>query len=256
VSGFFAGVFAIPIGLFISWTGRSLGDAMSIIMLIGIGGLYYAGIMIYLKMLKDEDSSSVVSWFQIVPLFGIVGALFLLGEVPQWYHFLAIIVIVVGGFILSYNKDGMNWYIILWMVVATGMIALYDVMFASYGRDIDEFSAIFLMLIGKTIFGFVYLIFDGEARRGFVMGMNTKSTAMFVSESVNTLADIALYGSLLFLPVYLVQGVCSMQPIFVLIGAILLGKIFPEIQEEDEGEDFRKKVFGITLLIMGGILLM
>jgi drug/metabolite transporter (DMT)-like permease len=84
MSGVFAGIFAIPIGLYVFLTGRSFGDLMSVIMLIGISGLYYAGIMIYLNMLKTNDSSSAVSWFQIIPIFGIIGGFAILHEIPQW----------------------------------------------------------------------------------------------------------------------------------------------------------------------------
>jgi len=34
-----------------------------------------------------------------------------------------------------------------------------------------------------------------------------------------------------------------------------MGAIFPQVSEGGEGEDFRKKVIAITLMIMGGILL-
>ncbi len=255
LSGLFASMFAIPLGIFIILTGRDFGDAVSILMLIAIGGLFFAAMYIYLDMLKVEDSSCVVAWFQIVPLFGVVGAFFFLGESPEWYHIVAIVLLVIGGFMISYNNGNMKKTIIFWMIVASLLLALYDVFFASYGRGIDELSAIFFMLLGKMMAGAACLLFDRETRIGFMIGLRTKLKAQFVSESINTLADMAMYASLLFFPVIIVQGVTAVQPLFVLIGAAAFGGIFPEIKEEFTGKDFRKKVIAMTLLILGGILL-
>jgi len=59
----------------------------------------------------------------------------------------------------------------------------------------------------------------------------------------------------LLMPLVLAQGAAALQPLFVLIGAVVMGAIFPQVSEGGEGEDFRKKVIAITLMIMGGILL-
>ncbi|MDD4409821.1 MAG: EamA family transporter [Candidatus Pacebacteria bacterium] len=255
LSGLFAAMFAVPLGLFIFFTGRSLGSMPSIVMLVGLGALYFAAIWIYLDTLKIEDSSAVVSWFQIIPLFGLVGAFFVLNETPQWYHIIGIVALVIGGFSLCYKDGEMKRTIVFWMIISAALIATYDIAFAVYGREIDELSAIFLMLVGKVVAGFVFLALDAKARRGFMGGLTTKFKAQFVSESVNTVADIAMYGSILFFPVMIVQGVAALQPLFVLIGAVLLGTIFPQIEEEGEGQDFRKKVLAITFMIIGGVLL-
>jgi len=253
LSGLFAGMFALIFALFIIITGRSFGDLASAVMLTGVGALYFAGIWIYLVMLKYDDSSSVTAWFQIIPLFGAIGAFLLLKEVPQWYQIIAIIILVIGGFMLSYKDGEINLAIIFWMVVSSLFIATYDVLFADFGREIDEFSAIFYMLLGKTVIGFAFLAFDKKAQRGFWIGLTTRAKTQFVSESVNCMADIVLYASILSMPVLLVQGVSSLQPLFVLVGAKLFGSIFPEIEEDTDGSNLYRKVGGIILMIIGGI---
>ena len=255
LSGLFSGLFAILFALFIFLTGRSFGDVMSIVMLIGIGGLYYAAMWIYLDMLKVDDSSSVTAWFQVIPMFGAIGAFFILKEMPTWYQIIAIIFLVIGGFMLSYRDGELNKTIIFWMIVSAALVASYDVLFADYGRDIDEFSAIMYMLIGKMIAGFIFLAIDKKAQRGFWIGLTTKIKAQFVSESVNCLADIAIYACMLSMPVLLVQGVSSLQPMFVLVGAMIFGKFFPEIEEDTEGVNLYRKVGGLILMITGGIFL-
>ncbi|MDD5639850.1 MAG: EamA family transporter [Candidatus Pacebacteria bacterium] len=253
LSGMFAGLFAILFGLFIVYTGRPLGEIADILMLISIGAIYYSAIWIYLAMLKEDDTSNVTAWFQIIPLFGVVGAFVVLKEVPQLYQICAIPLIVLGGFLLSYQKGEMNKTIVFWMIVSAGLVALYDISFAQYGRDIDEFSAIFFMLLGKTVSGFVVLAIDKKAQRGFMLGIKTRIKTQFISESINTTADISLYASLLFYPVLLVQGISALQPMCVLIGAVIFGGIYPQIKEDTEGTSLYKKIIGLVLMIAGGI---
>lgn len=255
LSGTIAGLFAVPIGVFALLTGASFGGLADIIMLVGIGFLYYAAIWIYLDMLKVEETSNVVSWYQTVPLFGLIGALIVLGEYPEWYHILAIIFLVLGSFLLSWRDGEMKKTVMFWMTVAALFVAAYDVLFANYGRTIDEVAAISLMLAGKVVAGYSLLLLDKKARKGFWIGLTTKLKAQFISESVSTMADIAMYASILLMPLVLAQGAAALQPLFVLIGAVVMGAIFPQVSEEGEGEDFRKKVIAITLMIMGGILL-
>jgi drug/metabolite transporter (DMT)-like permease len=255
LSGLFAGVFAIFFGLYIVYTGRPLGDIADIMMLTAVGAIYYSAIWIYLAMLKEDETSNVTAWFQVIPLFGILGAFLVLGEAPTALQVIAVPLIVIGGFMLSYQKGKTNKTIVFWMIVSAGLVALYDISFAQYGRNIDEFSAIFFMLLGKTITGFVFLAIDKKAQRGFMIGVRTRIKTQFVSESVNTLADISLYASLLFYPVLLVQGISALQPMCVLIGAIILGRWYPQVKEDAEGTSLHWKLISLVLMIAGGIFL-
>lgn len=255
LSGLFAGLFAIIFGLWIFFTGQSFGDLSSMVMLVGIGALYYAAIRTYLNMLKEEESSSVTAWFQIVPVFGAIGAFVVLKEVPHWYQLVAILFLIVGGFVLSYKDGEFNKRVAFWMVIVAGLLALYDVLFASYGRDINELSAIFYLLVGKTVCGFVPLLFDSKSRQGFLIGLRTNFKVQFVSESINTIADIMLAFCILTMPIIFIQGILAIQPLFVMLGAMLFGGLIWELEEDTAGLSLYRKVGGMLLLIIGGLFL-
>ncbi|MFA5080194.1 MAG: hypothetical protein WC472_01035 [Candidatus Paceibacterota bacterium] len=256
LSGLFSGLFSIIFGFWIYFTGRSFGDIPTIVMLIGIGAIYYSAIWIYLDMLKANDSSSVTAWFQIIPLFGTIGAFIILREIPVWYQIVAIPMLIIGGFMLSYRKGGFNKTIVFWMIISAALVALYDVLFAEYGRSIDEFSAIFFMLLGKTASGFVVLVADKKSQRGFWIALTTKLKTQLIAESANTLADVVQYACILSMPILLVQGAGTLQPMCVLAGAIVLGNRYPKLKEDIKGINLYQKVLGIVLMIAGGIFLM
>ena len=59
----------------------------------------------------------------------------------------------------------------------------------------------------------------------------------------------------LFAPVAIVQGIACTQPMFTILGAALLTKFFPKLLSEEQGNAFWRKFGGITLIVIGGIVI-
>lgn len=269
-------IFMIPMGLFIYFTGRSLGETHQIIGILLNELTYNVAIFIYMWMLKREETSNVVPWFQSVPMFGLVGAWLILGEELSVSNITAIALVMVGGFVLSYHSSGFKFKLFVIMLVSSAFFALYDVIFANFGRDIDQYSAIFLSIVGKTLWSLPILIGKKE-RAGFVTGLKTRLKFQTVGELTNLFADVSLQICLLHFPVGLVQGACCTQPFFILIGAIVITKycVWKKKKDEKNNKDedksypkwlesviedisavaVKRKTIGITLLVIGGILM-
>jgi hypothetical protein len=248
-------IFLTPLGLWIYFTGRSIGGLESILPLIFNEILYIAAIWIYLEVLEERDPEDVVSWFQTIPIFGLVGATLIIGETISIGSAIAIILLMIGGFILSYKKDGVDVKLIIMMILSSGIFALYEVIFAEFGRDIDSMSAIFINLVGKAIWSCLFLVGKQE-RRGFFLGLRTRFKVQSIGEITTIVADVAMCLFLLYFPVVIVQGVCCTQPLFVFIGAILVAKRYPEINLKNITSLTKtQKVIGIILMIIGGIIL-
>lgn len=255
ISGFFALILAIPLGLWIFFSGEQFPPDGVIIVLVANELLIVFAMWIYLKLLKNEETSRTVCWFQTIPIFGIIGAFIILQETPQWFDFLGIIALVIGGCLLSYQDGAINKGVIFGMLVSSAFIALNDVIFAYFGRTITPAGAIFVILIGKFFWGMCILVGEVE-RNGFFLGLNTKFKFQAVSEFITLSAYILTGWAILFYPVANVQGILASQPLFVLIGATILMMLAPDIfQEETGGMAFRIKVIAITMMIAGGILL-
>jgi hypothetical protein len=206
-------------------------------------------------VIKKEDTSNVVAWFQIIPAFGLIGAFFIIGEVPSFGGIIAIMLLMIGGFLLSFRKGIVNKRLIVLMVLCSGILALYDVIFADFGRNIEPLSAIFIALVGKTFWTALILIGKKE-RRGFVIALKTRLKVQVFAESTSLLADISMSLSFLFFPVALVQSACCTVPLFVLVFVAVLTKFYPKIISEDiEGMALLQKATGIILMVSGGIIL-
>ena len=248
-------LFMIPIGLFIFVTGRSLGGLENLIPLFFNEIIYVVAIWLFMAAMKNDDASKVVPWFQTIPAFGLIGAFIIIGEKINTVNILAIVLLMIGGFVLSYHKDGINKRLMGLMILSAGLFALYDVIFANFGREIDSVSAIFINISGKTFWSGLILIGKKE-RRGFIVGLRTRLKLQSVAEITTLAADIALCALLLYFPVSLVQGVGCVQPLFILVGAALLTKFYPKVIVEDiQGLTLVQKIAGITLMVIGGIIL-
>ena len=101
----------------------------------------------------------------------------------------------------------------------------------------------------------IYLI-GKEERRGFVLGLRTRLKVQAVSEIACLLGDVGLCYFLLVFPVAFVQAISCMQPLFVLVAAFLLTRLFPKaIAEEVRGLTLAQKAVGVALMVAGGIVL-
>ena len=251
----FSVIFIIPFGLYVFFTHRSLGGLDTFVCLMMIEGLQILSMFLYMTVLKDEGPSRVAPWWQVIPVYGAIGGIIVLNEVPSTLEWIGIVIVVLGGIIVSIKKGKFSKKTVVLMLIATMLVAVYEVGFAEFGRNIDHISALLISLLGKAFWGFMFLVGKKE-RRGFALAIRTKFKLQSISEVTCVVADLGLLYFFLVMPVALVQSICCFQPLFVLGGAILLAKFFPHVmQEETEGYTRVQKTVGTVLVVLGGILL-
>jgi drug/metabolite transporter (DMT)-like permease len=269
LGAFFDLLFVVPIGLFCLVT-NSLPSA-DIFWPLFFNGIpvTFAGWLFY-RSIQKEEASRVVAIFQTIPVFGIFLGFYGLNEKLSWEILFAIILLVVGGFILSITKGKFNKKILIMMLLSSALYAVNDFVLAGYGREIfgtneivgtllpsfkQAMPAILADLMGKVFFGIIVLI-GRQERASFKNSFRAKFGLVGIGSVVYTAGDVTFDVAKLFAPIALVQALCCTQPVFVLIGAIgltLFCKNFPK--EEVETKSMWQKVFGIGLMVAGGILL-
>lgn len=250
-------VVIVPMGLWIGFSGRgqTLTDLGSLIPLLFNEALYTFAMYIYLCVMKSEDASTVVPWFQTIPAFGLVGSFLVLGEKLGLVTIVAIFFLMIGGFLLSYQKGKINKKLLVLMVLSSVLIAVYDIIFAQFGRETDGFAAVFVNIVGKTFWSMVFLV-SKDVRRGFMVGLKTRLKLQTVGELTTLIAELSMCVFLLYFPVAVVQGACCIVPLFVLGGAMILTKYRPQLVEEElSGLTLAQKTISITLMVIGGIIL-
>lgn len=255
LGGFFSFFAAVLIGIVLLINQSGLGGWKTFLPLIANESLYVFGIYLYMIALKDEETSRVLPWFQSIPMFGLLGSFLVLGETLSGFAMLAIFALMAGGFLLSFRDGKPRWKVIILMIIASGILATNDVIFARFGREIDDTGAFFTSLCGKTIWSGLFLV-SAKARRGFITGIKTKLRVQSASEITCIVADTGLSLAILHFKVTVVQAICCIQPMVILIGAYLLTRFFPKVlREEIEGLTIAQKIIGILLTIVGGFIL-
>ena len=253
ISGFFNLVFGIVIlGPLMLFKGQ-LVELSVALPLMANGVTYVVAMILFLKALSIDEASRVDPWFQTIPAFGIILAFAFIGESLEWYHVAAIVVLAVGGWVLKSSGRAKGQAIVL-MLVASLLLAVNDVVFAKFGRELDTVPAIAFDVGGKAFWGLV-LLAGPKTRQGFVIGLRTKLGLQSLSEVLAIVADFLFDRAKLFAPVAIVQGLACSQPLFVLVGAALLTKFLPHLISEDQGSAFWKKLAGIVLVVVGGSIL-
>jgi len=255
LGGFFSLFALLPAGIWVYFSHSSFGTLGNIIPLMFNEILFVVATWIYLAVMKKEESTRVVPWMQSIPIFGMIGGAILLNEMPSGVKILAVLVLVAGGFLLSYHNGRMNKKIVGTMILVSIIFAVYDVIFAKYGRTMDDSVAIFINLAGKFVWTLLFLV-NKKTRQGVLTGLKTKIKGQTLSEMTSTIGNIGLCLALLYFPVNAVQALCCSQPMFLLIGALVLTNFFPQIVcEETEGLTLAQKSLGIILVITGGVIL-
>ncbi len=264
ICGLFNLMFAAVLFLVIKFTGHSLLDLDHTIPLMLNGILYIAGMWMFLHVLSDEEASRADPWFQTIPVFGAIGAFYMLREMPAWYHIVGIILLVTGGFWLSFHEGKVRFKHIALMLGACICLAVNDNVVATFGRseEIQSFKdfpsmipAIFADVSGKALFGLLILSFGKKYREGFALGIKTKFKLQCYSEGFAISADFLFDAAKLIMPIATIQAACCTGPLFTLVGAFFLTKFRPDVMEERvDTKTILHKLGGITLVIIGGVI--
>ena len=255
LGGFFSLVVAVPLGVWVWFADMPLGGWRVITALTFNELLYLGSMWIYMEVLKREETSRVIAYFQAMPIFGVVGAALLLAEIPSRMELVGIGTLVAGGFVLSFQRGKIKWKMAALMVLAAALMAVYDVIFAHYGRELKVVSALFINQAAKFVWTPLLLI-SPKVRRGFTMAIRTRLKFQSASEMACILADLGFCYFLLYFPVATVQAVCCFQPLFVLVAAVVLSRFYPQvIREEIQRLTLAQKAVGVGLMVAGGVVL-
>jgi uncharacterized membrane protein len=219
------------------------------------GLIFTVAIWIYLKLLFYDDVERIAPWYQSIPIFGLIGGIFFLNEIPSLIQVFGIFAIVFGGLLLSIKKGRIDKKIIFGMLVSSLLITINDVLLAYFGRDLTVGDALFSDVMGKVIFGGLCILFPFVYKNA-INAIKNKLAIQSVNEIIFIVADLVLDYGKLILPVVLVQVTASTQPLFLLLGIFLVTKYKPDfLGQNDLQTDLKKKVLGIIVVVVGGVLI-
>lgn len=214
--------------------------------LIGLGYL-----LCYLLALRDDHPTHVLPYFQSIPVFGLLFAIPIVNEIPTLGMCAGIVLVTSGGILLSWDGKGFKWKIALLMLVSSMCYALYDVIFAHYGRQVGAPLGIMVGLICKGVWGLL-LLCHPKIRHGFCCAVETQMKPQLLSELFCIIAWASTCVCFMYIAVAKVQSTLCIEPILILVMSWALSKWLPWHHTKCIST---KLVISVLLLSVGGYLL-
>jgi drug/metabolite transporter (DMT)-like permease len=254
VGGIFNLIWALIAGGAVAAGHQAVPWKLAVPLLIN-GGTYVAAMWLYMKAMKGEEAARVAPVFQLIPAIGLLGDVLILHKVPAGYVIVGIAMIVSGSLILNFRKGKIRWDILILMSGASLLLAINDVVFARFGREMETLPAIFSDLTGKALWGLLFLA-GRRNRRGAAMAVRLHFFLLILIEFLTLGAEAIFDVGKLFFPVSTVQAVDCTQDVFMLLGVIVFSKYLPGFLREDIRQTtLWQKIIGILVMVFGGILI-
>ncbi len=242
--------------------GVTLGSQQAgVLILSGMFEALY--ILFYFWALEQESTTTVISLFQFAPIMGLLFGYLMLGEIPNGTQIFAVILILIGTLCIIFKKGErfrFNGHVLLFMIVSTAFVGIYNTLFKMVGAEIPFWTAMFWQYLGIGMVGFL-LFFGVSHYRAQAIAMLTQRSGSILAltgaaELLNIFALMATNAAILLAPVALVLSVSSVQPAFVLIEGFVIFALFPKMLDRSEKPSLRwRYLLGIVLVCLGGCII-
>jgi len=249
---------ALPVILFLdppfllSW--RLLGIAF----LIALIEIFYQ--FPYYSALKKADTSIATSLFSLGKIFVPILAFVVVREQLAPIQYIGFLLIIVSGVCLAsdFKHHRLNRAFGLMLIVSL-MLALQSVLFkylfeqgASWGTA-TAWTLILEILVASS------LMLIPANRRDLIASRKTITASgglFFAGAFLTWFGEMVGSYALFLIPVSIVKGIASTQPLFVLVYALIFAKKFPAMFREKAGSrSLTKKVAFFLLTIVGTLLI-
>lgn len=237
-----------------------------ILVLCIVGILHILVLWCYLIALKNDEASVVIVFYQLVPVFGSILGYFVLGEVLTKVQLIAMLLVILGTTIVSFEVDLENKFklrkkTVIPMLAAGLFWALGSVIFKAVALEENVWRSLFWEHLMLVIVGILIFIFIRSYRNNFLLSIRNNSKGIlslnFLNEALYISGNVIVALAYLLAPVGLVLLTESFQPIFVLIIGIILTIFFPKISTEKiRAKHLWPKILAICITGVGTYLLL
>ncbi len=223
------------------------------------GIIYIFGLVFYYGSLKFEEVSRVAPVLELNSLIVLVLATVFLSEVFTLNKYIGIFSLIVGSVLISIRKNlkGFELSKAFWFMFAAVLFFSISRVVAKYILGFINFWEVFFWFnIGLFITSPFLLISNYSVFSSTIKKVGKKVVgAMVFSELLNSFGILFSAIALSTGFVSLVSALGSVQPLFVLLYAILLSVLFPKLlKEELKGSIIIFKIAAISLIIFGSYL--
>ena len=249
----------LPICISLSTVSAPLPE---ITLLVFTGGLMVGWIFFYLKALTEDDTSVVMTLLVLAPFFSLIFSHFILGETLSSIQMIGGGLLILGSLIVSYTpvQHSFNFKLIFYAVSASTIMGLMHTLF-KFSTIQDEFwRSMFWRSGGMVLVGILLCLCVPHIWRKFFHFtkhyLGSGLTLNTTNESLTLLGDTLFGFAVLLAPIALIQTTEAYQPLFIICITFILSRFgFDSISEDYTRLTIFRKVFGISIIIIGSIIL-
>jgi len=228
------------------------------------GAVWLFALMTYLKSLKIEEATKVISLLFLTPIFTTLLAFIFLGEVFTFLKYAGIFLLVLSAFLISRKKiQGRLHFIPVLKIILLGipLFAVVNVLEKlALNNNLDFISFYFWSSIGAGSISFLLLASDKlrlDFGTQFFLIKNKGLLGLAIAIEIISLGGL-LSGLYAISQTYVsfVIALTSVQPFFVFLFSLILSPIVPFlIKEEFTRQALLIKFASVLLIIVGGWLI-
>jgi len=259
----------ILLGIFIARPMAPFVTGYAAAVLLMLSGLSLTGgVLLYAFALSREDASTIVPFFQLIPLFAYAIEYLFLGVQFTQPQIIGSAIILIAAILISLDLSK-KWPRIKFKIFATmsasSLLFTLNHIFFKIGSNHpsatpDYWNNSFWQYVGTLLVGVFFFVFIKKYREQFIHILRANGKKILAlnagnelfNESGNRLAQYAV----LLVPVSLVQIVNGFQSVFVFVIGIILTIFFPHLAQENiSPKNIAHKSLAIALMIVGAFIM-
>jgi len=194
----------------------------------------------YLNAMQRDDSSRVIVYYQLVPIFGIVAGWVFLGEIVSKDQLVAMLIVILGTSIIFLENVGGRFRFkgrtVGFMLLACACWAAELAIFKVVALEENPWRSLFWKHVVLMILGVLMYLLIPRYRVSFKAAMRTNSvpllSANLLNEVLYMLGTVSYGLAAMLAPVALVLLTETFQSFFVFVMAILLARFVPKLATE------------------------
>lgn len=232
---------------------------INILMAFVAGVFYILMILFYFKAVKIEEISRVIPLFYLTPLFILILASIFLGEFFMPVKYLGIILLIIGAFLISTHKiTKISLGKAFWLMIISCLFLSGNYVITKYLLKFADFWTIFSWTRIGIFIALIPVYFISYPDLLSTVNEHGKKVVVVISISqiLNVIGVLFITIAASYGYITLVNALSSVQPLFVLLFAVLLSIFYPGIIKEEIGKTtLLLKSIAIILMFAGAILI-
>ena len=259
-----AAVSRLPFVIIFFWIGGFEIPVLPVMLFMFLGGMLWTGPMaLYFKAIEFEEPSRVALLLQMMPIFTLLIAYLLLGEILTTIQAIAFGILIAAGVLAAIKQTDKKWHFskaFILVLIAGLLWAFSDVLFKKFELHFSNFFAAFAIYFFGSFLISLISIFNKKGRKkvlSYFSNLPTRAWLMLVGSMLAGICGSVSFAYALTLGKASLTAVfIGTQPLITFLLGLIFTKFISEIRKEDTSKSaLMLKAISFSLIIVGLVVL-